>query len=187
MEAQDNLEKGHFYHIYNRGNNKEDLFPADENYFYFLSLVSKHLLPVAHIYAYCLLKNHFHFLIQIKDENEIDNQKLHQPFSNLFNAYTKAINKKYGREGSLFKKNFRRERIKDEIQLINTILYIHLNPVKHNFTNDFKNYKHSSFQTIISEKPTQLKRDYVIGLFENKENFIASHQIKILEKFSLED
>src|SRR5690606_21413557 len=134
-----------------------------------------------------LLKNHFHLLIQVKDDIEIDNKKLHQPFSNLFNAYTKAINKKYGREGSLFKKNFRRELIKDEKQLINTILYIHLNPVKHGFTEDFKSYDNSSFQAIISEKATQLKREYVISLFENKENFIASHQLKVLEKSNLED
>lgn len=186
MEYQAKLEKGYFYHIYNRGNNKEDLFPADENCSYFLSLISKYLLPISQIYAYCLLKNHFHFLIQIKDENEIDNQKLHQPFSNLFNAYTKAINKRYGREGSLFKERFKRELIKDEKQLINTILYIHLNPIKHEFTNDFKNYKHSSFQSLILEKPTKLEREFVINLFENKENFIASHQLKVLEKYNLE-
>ena len=186
MEAQDKLEKGRFYHIYNRGNNKEDLFLENKNYSYFLSLVSKYLIPIADVYAYCLLKNHFHLLIQIKEETGIDGQKLHQPFSNLFNAYSKAINKRYGREGSLFKERFKRERIKDENHLINTILYIHLNPVKHNFTDDFTDYKHSSFQTIISEKPTQLNRKFVINLFEDKQNFEKSHQIKILEKFNFE-
>lgn len=187
MEAQEKLEKGYFYHIYNRGNNKEDLFPEEENYAYFLFLVSKYLLPIAHIYAYCLLKNHFHFLIQIKDETEIDDKKLHQPFSNLFNAYAKAINKKYGREGSLFRSNFKKIKIKDENQLINTILYIHLNPVKHEFSSKFKDYKHSSFESLISERATNLNRDFVLNLFGDKENFIGSHKLKVLEKFDLED
>lgn len=186
MEAQDVIEKGVYYHIYNKGNNKEDLFFEERNYVYFLKLVSKYLLPVADVYCYCLLKNHFHFLIKIKEDSELLEDKLHLPFSNLFNAYAKAINKKHGREGSLFKERFKRQRINDEKQLINTITYIHLNPVKHNFTEDFKNYKYSSFGAIVSNKPTQLKRKEVLQLFDDKENFIVCHQFKVLEKLDLE-
>tara|TARA_R110001583_G_scaffold74255_2_gene205772 strand:- start:6352 stop:6645 length:294 start_codon:yes stop_codon:yes gene_type:complete len=88
----------HFYHLYNRGNNKEHIFYNDDNYTYFLTLVKKYLLPICDIYSFCLLPNHFHFIIKIKEfENlpesiKLGNNKLHQPFSNLFNAYTKAIN-----------------------------------------------------------------------------------------------
>jgi|SRR5690554_578921 len=186
MESQDFLEKGSFYHIYNRGNNKEDLFLEEENYDYFLALLSKHLLSAVDIYAYCLLKNHFHLLVKIKDQPELEENKLHQPFSNLFNAYTKAVNKKYNREGSLFRKNFKRQRITDEQYLINTIIYIHLNPVKHEFTKKFEKYKYSSFQSIISEKPTKLKRTEVLDMFSGAENFMASHHQKVLNKFDLE-
>ncbi|HLV23289.1 MAG TPA: hypothetical protein VKY36_00735 [Moheibacter sp.] len=186
MEYKEKLEKGSFYHIFNRGNNKEDLFPDDNGYAHFLKLISKHIIPIANVYAYCPLKNHFHLLIQIKEAIELKEDKLHQPFSNLFNAYAKTANKIYKREGSLFRSNYKRIKIKDENQLINTILYIHLNPVKHGFTDVFRNYEHSSFQTIISEKPTKLTREFVLNLFENKENFIASHQIKVLEKFDLD-
>lgn len=185
MEAKERLEKGSFYHIFNRGNNKEDLFLDENNYSQFLKLMGKHILPISNVYCYCLMKNHFHLLIQIKDEIEIDENKLHQPLSNLFNAYSKTINKIYGREGSLFRSNYKRIKINDETQLRNLILYIHLNPVKHEFTNDFSKYKYSSFQSLISDKPTNLMREYVIGLFEDKENFIASHQIKVLECFDL--
>ena len=105
MEKQDILEPDYFYHIFNRGNNKENLFIEYENYSHFLKLVKNHLVAVAEIYSYCLLKNHFHLVLKIKSKREVEKNfsidKIHQPFSNLFNAYTKAINKKYNREGSL--------------------------------------------------------------------------------------
>jgi putative transposase len=56
---QDFFEPGVIYHVFNRGNNKENIFFEEENYRYFLELLKKHLLPIADIYAYCLLKNHF--------------------------------------------------------------------------------------------------------------------------------
>src|SRR5690554_968486 len=186
MEKQDFLEKGYFYHIYNRGNNKENLFLEEDSYAYFLNLISKYLLPVSDIYAYCLLKNHFHILIKIKEDAAISDDKLHLPFSNLFNAYAKAINKKYSREGSLFKERYKRKRITDEQYLIQSIIYIHLNPVKHEFSENYQKYPHSSFNALISDKPTKLERKEVLDLFGGKENFIDSHHFKIIDKFEKE-
>ena len=179
MEKQDFLEPDCFYHIFNRGNNKENLFNEDDNYRYFLNLIKIHLGGIADIYSYCLMKNHFHLALKIKSTEELNDkysiENIHQPFSNLFNAYTKAFNKKYNREGSLFKVRFKRERITTEDYLRNVIVYIHLNPVKHKFKDDFKEYKFSSFSSIISEKPTLLFRKEVIELFNDKENFIFYH------------
>ena len=145
MEKYDILEPDTFYHIYNRGNNKEDLFLEPENYSHFLNLVKTHLIEIADIYGYCLLKNHFHLVLKIKSKTELPGKyhsgnKLSQPFSNLFNAYTKAINKWYDREGSLFRVRFKRERISDLNYLRNAIIYIHLNPVKHSFSKDYSIY-----------------------------------------------
>lgn len=168
-----------FYHFYNRGNNKQDIFFEDKNYFYFLNLVKKYLLNVADVYSFCLLKNHFHFIIKIKEKLEIDIKyldKIHQPFSNMFNAYTKAINKEYNRTGSLFQEHPKKVKITNEKYLMNLILYIHLNPVKHGFCSAFENYPYSSFASYISNKPTNLKRDYVLELFGWKENFKFQHQ-----------
>lgn len=183
MEKYDILEPDCFYHIFNRGNNNEDIFKEPDNYYHFLKLLKKHILPIADIYAYCLLKNHFHLLIKIRSfENLKINDKLvnfknlSQPFSNLFNAYTKSINKRYNREGSLFKVRFKRNRITSEEYLRNTILYIHLNPVKHGFTENFENYDYSSYRSILSNKRTELKRREVIEFFGDKENFIIVHQ-----------
>src|ERR1044072_3778342 len=60
-----------YYHIYNRGVNGEDIFVQERNYDLFLRLFEKHLLPVCDLFAYCLLKNHFHILVRVKAEEEI--------------------------------------------------------------------------------------------------------------------
>lgn len=183
MEKYDVLESDCFYHIFNRGNNKEDIFKESDNYYHFLKLLKKHILPIADIYAYCLMKNHFHLLIKIKsfqnlqvDDKLMKLKNLSQPFSNLFNAYTKSINKRYNREGSLFKVRFKRNRMTNEEYLKNAILYIHLNPLKHGFTDNFENYEYSSYRSILSNKRTELKRREVIDFFGNKENFILVHK-----------
>ena len=173
----------HFYHLYNRGNNKEHIFYNDENYTYFLTLVKKYLLPICDIYSFCLLPNHFHFIIKIKEfENlpesiKLGKKKLHQPFSNLFNAYTKAINKKYERTGSLFQEHLKRIQISNEEYLRNLIVYVNTNPKHHNISN-FENYKYSSYKSLLSTKSTSIKRAEVILLFETTKNFIFVHKLK---------
>ena len=66
MSSPSPLELGKYYHIYNRGNNGESIFLEDRNYTYFLQLYIKYIEPIALTYAYCLLRNHFHFLIRTK-------------------------------------------------------------------------------------------------------------------------
>ena len=69
------LENGKYYHIYNRGINSDILFKENDNYEYFLRLYDTHIDPIAETYAWCLMKNHFHFLVRIKDVDEIDTEK----------------------------------------------------------------------------------------------------------------
>ncbi len=158
-----------YYHIFNRGNNKCDIFIEQENYDYFIELLTKYITPIAAIFSYCLLKNHFHLLVRIKDINE---DIISRSFSNLFNAYAKAINKKYNRSGSLFQRKFRRVKIDSEEYLREVIIYINLNPVYHRFVSTPKDYKYSSYNALVSDKPTLLEREEVIELFDSKENFI---------------
>ncbi|MBN1976347.1 MAG: hypothetical protein JW918_03000, partial [Anaerolineae bacterium] len=61
------LEHGQYYHIYNRGNNGENIFIEERNYSYFLGLYAKYIEPIADTFAYVLLRNHFHLLVRIKD------------------------------------------------------------------------------------------------------------------------
>jgi putative transposase len=70
MTSPTPLQYGQYYHIYNRGNNRENIFFEERNYRYFLRLYVKYAEPVADTYAYCLLRNHFHFLVRIKTVGE---------------------------------------------------------------------------------------------------------------------
>tara|TARA_R110000868_G_scaffold369934_1_gene633411 strand:+ start:88 stop:648 length:561 start_codon:yes stop_codon:yes gene_type:complete len=176
-----------FFHIYNCGNNKEDIFKEEKNYNYFLLLLKHHILPTCDILAYCLLKNHFHLLVKTKEN--LNSKEISQSFSNFFNSYSKGINKAYQRSGSLFKDRFSRIKVNSEAYLKDLIIYIHLNPKHHGFTNNFKSYKYASYHTILSQKPTDLERDYVLDLFGERENFIFIHetkQININEQLLLE-
>lgn len=188
MQKIETLEFGKYYHIYNRGINSENLFKENRNHEYFLMLYNKHIDPIAETFAWCLLKNHFHLLVRIKtiqeimanqEENEI--KKIispHQAFGNLFNAYTKSINKGYTRHGSLFERPFKRKLIDNDMYLRSVIKYIHYNPVNHGFCEHPIEYSWSSYLTCISEKPTKLKRDKVISLFDNKASLESSHNQK---------
>ena len=185
----DEIEEGYFYHIYNRGNNSEKIFFSEENYAYFLKLLTKYIFPVADIYAYCLLNNHFHILVRIKEKNEIEINKLKfstvekpkevsasRQFSHFLNAYSQAVNKKYARTGSLFEKRFERKRISDDHYLRQVILYINSKPLKHNLVEKPEDYKWSSYNSHISNAKTKLKRKEVIELFDDVENFVLCHK-----------
>ena len=164
--------QGHYYHVYNRGNNGQNIFIEDLNYTYFLDLIKKHLTTNFKVFSYCLLPNHFHLLLKINEACVTPSQKL----SNLFNAYTKAINKKYNRTGSLLEKPFKRIRISNEKYLKTLVLYIHLNPENHQVYKDFTNYKYSSYKSIMSEGKTNIQRKEVISWFDDISNFKEIHQ-----------
>ncbi len=174
------FEAGITYHVFNRANNYENLFIEEKNYSYFIKLMSKYLLPIADIYAYCLMPNHFHFVLKIKSVDELPAQfssgkRLHMAFSNMFNAYAKAINKSYGRRGSLFQKHLKRNVITEDEYLINAICYTHLNPVIHNFTNDITKYTRSSYNAIVQNDETVVDINKTIGVFDGIDNFVYNH------------
>jgi REP element-mobilizing transposase RayT len=193
MQKTEKLAFGSYYHIYNRGINSCNLFREKENYEYFLNLYDQYISPVAETFAWVLMPNHFHFLVRIKDESEIipdltGFQNLsglvklkppHQHFSNLFNAYTKAVNKRYFRHGALFERPFQRKKIDDADHLRQVILYIHHNPVHHNFCELKMDYPWSSYLTCVSVKPTKLHRESVLGWFDHIANFKYMHNQRI--------
>ena len=175
---QEQLLKGGYYHIYNRGINGTQIFLDDENKDYFLKLIEKYLFGKVSLFAYCLMDNHFHMAIQLISDEKLVTQSL----SNFLNAYAKAFNKYSNRTGSLFEKHFKRIRIKDEEYLKNLIIYIHINPQNHGIINDFRCYKYSSYANFIS-KPLQasvtINRKDVITLFEDIENMEHTHKEKL--------
>lgn len=186
-----------YYHIYNRGVNGENIFVEERNYDYFLKLYEKHLAPVTDLFAYCMLRNHFHVLVRTKSEEEIleDRQTLKvsetfrvsnkekplgskyisDQFSNFFNAYAKTINKAYGRTGSLFQHPFGRVPITSDRQFWNVIAYIHQNPQKHKFVTDFRDWKYSSYGIILSDVKTGVNRNQVMKWFGNSDDYLSLH------------
>lgn len=168
------LQPGCYYHIYNRGNNKENIFREARNYHHFLATWKKYIEPVALNFCYSLQPNHFHFLIFTKENNT--EQIISRAFSNCFNSYAKSINKAYGRTGSLFQEKFGRKLITNENFFLEIIFYIHSNIQKHGLSNDFTTYPYSSYLSLISSKPTSLQRDELIDWFGGKEEFVRFHE-----------
>ena len=189
MQTIDTLEAGRYYHIYNRGINGCNLFTEEDNYTYFLNLYEKYINLIADTFAWVLMPNHFHLLVRIKDVDEIDLSGLkppHQYFSNLFNAYTKAFNKRNKRHGALFERPFKRKIIEDESYLMQLVLYIHNNPVHHDFCSNPAEYGWSSYLTCLSLKPTRLNRNETIEWFDDEVNFKYMHN-KAVETMQLEE
>jgi len=193
------LQHGYYYHIYNKGINGINLFYENKNYEYFLKLYEKYIDPIADTFAWCLMPNHFHLLVRIKEEKEIKINQLsnsvrvwnpdrvennegekkvksiHLYFSDLFNAYCQAINKQEHRTGSLFQRPFKRKQIEQELYFKQLVMYIHNNPVKHGFADCIQDYPWSSYGNIISLTPTTVQRDMVLGWFNSRADFIEQH------------
>lgn len=178
------LEAGKFYHLYNRGNNRENIFLEERNYSYFLKLYAQHVSPVAYTYAYCLMRNHFHLLIRVKDDIQRSERSKRsdrldpatRAFKSLFMAYAMAINKAYHRTGKLFQEHFSRIEITSDNYFTNLIFYIHFNPQKHGFVADFREWPWSSYGTLISITQTKLMRDDVLAWFEGRDGFTNFHR-----------
>jgi len=203
------LTYGDYFHIYNRGINGCDIFKSTSNYEHFLALYDEYITPIAETFAWVLMKNHFHLLVRIKEKDEIGFIQLkanrgskssgrnvesaapsvgsrrykpsHQ-LSHLFNAYAQSINKEFERTGSLFEHPFKRKLIDNKWYMKQVILYIHNNPVHHGFCSHPIEYPWNSYPTCISKKSTKLKRDDVMGWFDNIANFKTRH----LEKLDIE-
>jgi REP element-mobilizing transposase RayT len=66
----EHIQHGKHYHIYNRGINGEKIFREPNNYEHFLRVYEKYVDPVAETFAWCMMPNHFHFLVRIKEKEE---------------------------------------------------------------------------------------------------------------------
>lgn len=186
MQRVISLEPGKYYHIYTRGNNKETLFKEQDNYTLFLQLYRKHVTPYMDTFSYCLLPNHVHFLVRVKDEEALtprwiseDEEKLvsiERQLGHLLNAYAKSINHRYNRIGRLFQHRFGRKEVTSDAYFTRLVFYIHFNPQHHGLTADFKNWSHSSYQSILSEGRTALQRAEVLEWFGSREKYKAFHE-----------
>lgn len=199
------LLNGSYYHIYNRGNNRSDIFLENEDYLHFLDLYAIYIESIANTFAWCLMKNHFHVLVRIKEKEEIgyldaskfksddlhlkwktyfpeipDSNFTRKPlaikqFQHLFSAYSKWFNRRHKRTGAVFENTFERKLVNHQKYFQNMVLYIHQNPIKHGFVEHILDYPWTSYRTVLSDKLTNLKREAVINSFKNEAHFISLH------------
>jgi hypothetical protein len=100
-------------------------------------------------------------------------------FQRFFTAYSQAINIQERRTGSLFQKPFKRLEVTTTHQLANLVHYIHTNPQKHCIIDDFRHYPWSSYERVMRDRPSKLKKDEVIQWFKNKTNYVDYHSRSI--------
>lgn len=192
LKNKDKFEVCFNYRVYNRGNGESLIFFRNENYRYFLKLFDRYLSENLDLLAYCLLPNHFHLLVKVKGSDNFNNihERICENFRRLFISYSQAINKQQNRSGSLFQKHFKRIKIENETYFTRIILYIHLNPYKHGFSDNFQGYPFSSYRSLLSDKPTKLNRNLVLDWFGGEQAFVEFHrqnkELYKLEEFDRE-
>ena len=165
------LEPGKYYHIYNRAKNGDPLFENEEAYRFFLKLYQAHICPIAETYAYCLLNDHLHFLIRIRDDAA---GSLYKHFALLFNGYSKGYNKHNEKEGKIFKFKLKRKEIRTTPGVLEMIRYVNQNPWRHGLTESPANYRFSSFRATLTTAPTMVAKEQVQGYFGSRENLTTS-------------
>jgi len=193
------LEPAKYYHIYNHANGFENIFYDDDDKILFLDKYKEYISPIAETFTYCLMPNHFHIFLRIKQLEELQNyyifknlfakkqkiapsefnrlinNRISQQFSNLFNSYAQLFNNKYNRMGSLFMKNFGRKLVNEHKYFLKIVHYIHYNPVEHGFVNDLSKWKFSSYKSILGKNKTNLLRNEVLEVFGDVKNFVYIH------------
>ncbi len=182
-----NIEKVYlensFYHVYNRGLNKRNIFKDDNDYKVFLNLLKRCLGEKVRIdkkyreypnfysnldlQAYCLMPNHFHLLLMTKEKPRL----LAELLRSVTTSYVMYFNKKYQRRGRLFEQNYRAVRIEAEDYLWHISRYIHLNPI--DIGENYSKYPYSSIDYYLGKKSSDwVKVDEIKGMFnEAKINY----------------
>lgn len=187
------------YHIICKSTEGRKLFSTDQNRFYFLQRYHEFLNDFTDTYAYCLLNNHVHWFIKTKSESAIQSvleaglakptithqkfllgecsfhELIEQQYNRFFIAYSLAYNISLGVKGHLFNRPFKRIEVENDGHFTQLIIYIHANAEKHGLVNDFNKHKWSSYRSILSDKPTHLKREEVLAWFGGREKFMQIH------------
>lgn len=123
------------------------------------------------IFAYCLMPNHFHFLVK-----EVTNNGISSFTSNLQNSFAKYFNIKNERNGALFQQMFRAVLIETYEQLIHVVRYIHLNPLTSYILKDFdqlSDYPWSSFREYLGKsRQTIVNKEFILNFFPSVQGFV---------------
>ena len=178
-----------YHHVYNRGNDKMDIFNNQEDFLNFLKRLrlvlgleqgsSLRIQPLPKnsfsIICYCLMPNHFHFLIRQNTKIPISNL-----ISKLCTSYSMYFNKKYDRIGGLFQDQFKSILVEDDQYLLWLSAYIHQNPAIAGLVQNLNDYSYSSYTDYVNLKENPLvDKNLLLGMVENYEKFVLESFNKI--------
>jgi putative transposase len=184
------LVENEYYHIYNRGVDKRNIFTNDHDYKRFFkimqefncedpigSLYEKYLReknakmeiespPIVEIVAYCLNPNHFHFILK-----QIGEKGIEKFMQKIGIGYSMYFNKKYSRSGSLFQGKFKSSHIESTGQLLRLSVYVNCNSEIHKI-HSAKNYPWCSFSEYISKDTGGIcKKEIITNQFRSEEDY----------------
>ena len=161
---------GAYYHIYNRAINNVMLFREVDNFLYVLQKAKAYCREFdLVIIAYCLMRNHFHFLVQQLGEHPAG--LLAQ---RIFNGYTKAYNHRYGHSGTLFERRFQVKHVDSDEYLLHLCRYIHANPVLAGYVDDPGGWPYSNYLDWILEREGSLvDRSFIRDYFASSADYQA--------------
>lgn len=146
------FRKGCYYHIYNRGAGRQSIFYKEENYHYLLRLLKQVADNIGvTIIAYCLLPNHYHWLVRQDGETPVE--KLAK---RVFGSYTQAFNRAYQRSGHLFEGPYQAILVDSDEYLRHLCRYIHANPVRHGLAAAPELWPYSNYLEWIKQRPGKL-------------------------------
>jgi len=165
----DIFTQGQYYHLYNRGAGKAKIFFNEGNYLYLLQLIriyaSKYGVAVI---AYCLMPNHYHFLL--RQEAEIPLSKFMQV---LFNSYVQALNLQQGRTGTLFEGRFKHKCVDQWEYLVTVCRYIHRNPIEAKLVKKPEDWVYSNYREWVGLRDGVLvDKVFVQDHFETVEKYV---------------
>jgi len=160
--------KGQYYHIYNRGAGRSKIFFIEDNYRYLLDLIQKHMGKYGiSIIAYCLMPNHYHFLLK-----QMTDEPISKFINVLFNAYVQALNRQQSRSGTLLEGRFKHVCVDDWNYLSQLCRYIHRNPVKAGLVSKPEDWSYSNFREWVGMRNSELKDDVFIKThFQDPEEY----------------
>lgn len=164
------LLRNHFHHLIRTKTEREQ-----EEYWSALSVSEKVLLRSRRFKRMAAQ----HELLTIANDHPLLTFELREPsqaFANMFNAYTRTINRRYGRTGALFERPFGRVNVTSDRYFRALVVYIHQNPQKHGFVNDFRQWPFSSYSAIQSQGQTRVDRNQVLSWFNDHAGFQHAHQ-----------
>ena len=195
-----NFIENEYFHIYNRGVGKMNIFLDDQDKSVFMSRLHENIYPEKakleiniggkkkkierkllpsnsfELVSFCLMPNHFHLLIK-----QLTNLPISKLVSKICTSYSMYFNKKYGRVGSLFQDAFKAVQIETNQQLLWLSLYIHENPSKAGIVENLEKYKWSSFLEYIGLSKGICKKDIILGQYKNRSEYL-SHFKNLKEK-----